>query len=166
MPTAIQISRDEAVLVGNAARWRTAMERSGKTAVEAYLQRPGRPTDRVLDIGYEPPYPTREFCQEWCTEQDNILFRFSPRIALVLTLSLILLVCVLNAVSDLGVPPIRPGSIAGATPMASTSPPGVRAAPSEIQGVPAYQPVTVPQSMPLPVPWAQQTQRTAGAQSP
>jgi len=191
MPTAIQISRDEAMLLGNAERWRDAMATMGRTAVEAELRsRPGRPTDRVIDIGYAPPYPTREFCQQWCTEQDNRLFRFSPRVGIALTLFVVLLVCVLEAFNGLGGAPVRPGS--GAAQMATAGAARGRAAPRALQmmpqgmqSVPQYQPGTSSQSMQsssqsssmqlptlptlpslLSVPTMQQNTRTGGSTSP
>lgn len=163
MPTAIQISRDDAVLVGNAGRWRDAMERMGKAGVEVEMRRrPGPPTDVVLDIGDEAPYPTRAFCEQWCTEQDNILFRFSPRMGIILTLCVLLLVCVLNAITDIGRVPIGPRSGRGAMPMAAGGG-GNGAASAGIPGVRAFQPFTPPRSMPLPT--MQQSGRTAGSTS-
>ncbi len=166
MPSAIQISRDEAVLLGNSERWRAAMGRMGKIAVEAELRRrPGRPSERVLDIGNEAPYPTREFCEQWCIEQDNILFRFSPRIGVVLALFVLLLACVLQVYGSIGVAPIGSGAGTGATPnMARADAPRAMAAPPGIQSVPAYQPVTAPQSLPLPS--MQQNARAGGSASP
>jgi hypothetical protein len=183
MPTAIQISRDEAMLLGNAERWRDAMATMGRTAVEAELRsRPGRPTDRVIDIGYAPPYPTREFCQQWCTEQDNRLFRFSPRVGIALTLFVVLLVCVLEAFNGLGGAPVRPGSGAGQMATAGRAAPrALQMMPQGIQNVPPYQPSTSSQSMQsssmqlptlptlpslLSVPTMQQNTRTGGSTSP
>jgi hypothetical protein len=165
MPSAIQISRDDAALVGNAGRWRDAMGRMGKVGVEVELRRrPGRPTDVVLDIGNEPPYPTREFCQQWCAEQDNILFRFSPRMGIILILFAVVIISLLHAVSGIGNAPVGPMSGAPPMPMATAATPQITAAPGGFQSVPAYQPVTPPQS--LPSLSMQQNARTAGSTSP
>jgi hypothetical protein len=156
-------------MLGNATRWREAMNRMGRIAVEAELRsRPGRPTDRVLDIGNEPPYPTREFCQQWCTEQDNILFRFSPRVGVVLTLFAIMLVSLLQLFGSIGNAPA--GS--GARPMmAGADTPRSRGAAQGLQSVPGYQPVTAPRPLPLPSTQplssaAQQNAGTAGSSAP
>jgi hypothetical protein len=181
MPSAIQISRDDAALVGNAGRWRDAMGRMGKGGVEVELRRrPGRPTDPVLDIGYEAPYPTREFCQQWCAEQDNILFRFSPRMGIILILLAVVIICVLQAVSGIGNAPVGPMSGVPPMPMATAAPPQITAAPGGFQSVPPYQPGTASQStqsssqlpslpsLPslLSVPTMQQNAPTGGSTSP
>ena len=53
-------------------RWRQGLERKGRDWVIRTLQtRTGQPDDAVLDVVFEEPYPTRDFCQRWCVEQDN-----------------------------------------------------------------------------------------------
>ncbi len=53
-------------------KWRAGLARKGRDWVLRELQRrAGQPDDAVLDVVYEEPYPTRDFCQRWCTEQDN-----------------------------------------------------------------------------------------------
>jgi hypothetical protein len=52
--------------------------------------RAGRPEDVVLDVVYEAPYPTREFCQRWCAERDNRLFHLSGHTKAVLIALLLL----------------------------------------------------------------------------
>jgi hypothetical protein len=60
-------------------RWRAALEAKGVEWVTAKLrERPGRPNDVLLDIVFEGSQPTRFFCQSWCAEQDNRLFRLTP----------------------------------------------------------------------------------------
>lgn len=47
-------------------RWRKALKLVGRAALEEHLRRyPGRPQDEVADLPVQPPFPTREFCQEW-----------------------------------------------------------------------------------------------------
>jgi hypothetical protein len=56
-------TQDEAV-------WRGALERRGRDWVMRELQtRAGQPEDPLLDVTYEPPHPTREFCVRWCGER-------------------------------------------------------------------------------------------------
>lgn len=58
--------------------WRAALQQRGKEWVQSELRaRPGRPDDVVCDVVFEPPYPTRAFCVQWCAEQDNRIFRLS-----------------------------------------------------------------------------------------
>ena len=111
----MDISRDDAVFLTNALRWRDAMQRMGKMAVETALsRRPGRPGDRLDDIVYEPPYPTRAFCQQWCAEQDNILLRFSPMMGVILVLVVVVTACLLQAFSGTGIAP--PATVRAAAP--------------------------------------------------
>jgi len=47
-------------------------ETRGREWVAAELKRlPGQPRDRLLDVVFEEPHPTREFCQQWCAEEEN-----------------------------------------------------------------------------------------------
>jgi hypothetical protein len=63
----------------NEARWRRALESKGRDWVTRELQfRSGQPHDCLLDVVYEEPHPTREFCQRWCSEQENKMVRLSP----------------------------------------------------------------------------------------
>jgi hypothetical protein len=60
------------------ANWRIALDARGRDWVEAKLKaRTGQPNDVVLDIVFEEPHPTREFCQRWSAEQDNRMFHMS-----------------------------------------------------------------------------------------
>ena len=127
------------------------MERMGKISVEAELSlHPGGPGDLVLDIVDAPPYPTREFCQQWCAEQDDILFRYSPRMAVILVLGVITTVCLLEAFSGLGVAPVGPREAPSAASTAGV-PAGRMVAGEGLGDLPPYQPVKPAPSMPLPV---------------
>jgi hypothetical protein len=60
------------------ADWRKALDAKGRDWVEAKLKaRTGQPNDVMLDIVFQEPYPTREFCQRWSAEQDNRMFHIS-----------------------------------------------------------------------------------------
>jgi hypothetical protein len=88
--------------VDDEQRWREAMQKMGKPAVEAELQRrPGSPDDLIYDIVYSPPFPTREFCWQWCIETDNTLFRFSKHSVMVLSAVIVLLIAVVQMVGSL-----------------------------------------------------------------
>jgi hypothetical protein len=113
----MDISRDDAVFLANDQRWRDAMRRLGRVAVETALsRRPGHPGELLDDIVYEPPYPTRAFCQQWCAEQDNILLRFSPTMGVILVLLVAVTACLVEAFSGSGIAPpatLRAGAPAG-----------------------------------------------------
>jgi hypothetical protein len=148
MPAGIRISSDDLAVLANTDRWHSAMRRMGRAAVEVELRRrPGRPTERIDDIGGEPPYPTREFCERWCTEQDNKLFQFSLRTAAILTLFVAVIVCVLQAVTDFDSVPSASVPGFGARPAATAdTSQGRRSAPEGIFDIPAYRPVIPPPS--------------------
>jgi hypothetical protein len=58
--------------------WRQALKAKGRDWVRAELQkRPGQPQDPVYDIVFEEPLPTRDFCHQWCAEEENRLFHMS-----------------------------------------------------------------------------------------
>jgi hypothetical protein len=58
--------------------WRQALKAKGKDWVRAELQRrPGHPQDVVYDIVFEEPLPTRDFCQQWCAEEENKMLHLS-----------------------------------------------------------------------------------------
>lgn len=96
----------DAVLITNAGRWRDGLQRLGKEAVLAKLrQRPGHPGDPLHDIVYEPPHPTREFCQQWYTEEDGA-FRVNPtKAGLLVVLAIIAITGFVHALGNLGVTP-------------------------------------------------------------
>ena len=74
--------------------WRKGLAAKGRDCVLAELRmRAGRPSDPLLDIVYEGPDPTREFCERWCVEQDNRIISVSATtIATIATF--VVLVCV------------------------------------------------------------------------
>lgn len=58
--------------------WRAGLQARGRDWVLAELsRRAGQPDEPLYDVVYEPPYPTREFCQRWCVEDDNKILRMS-----------------------------------------------------------------------------------------
>jgi hypothetical protein len=141
MPSGVEISGDDLAILAHTGRWHDAMRRMGRAAVEAELQRrPGRPTERIDDIGGEPPFPTREFCERWCTEQDNILFQFSPRMAGVLGLVIIIIACMVMASGDFARLFAVSALNTGGRPAASGDAPRMRGASEGIYDAPAYQP--------------------------
>jgi hypothetical protein len=76
------------------AAWRKALEVRGRDWVMAELRRrPGRPQDVVYDIVFEQPYPTRDFCEQWCTEQDNKLFHVSWQLFVMIGVAAVAVVC-------------------------------------------------------------------------
>ncbi len=86
---------------GSEAVWRKALRAKGKEWVMAELQRrPGQPGDPVYDIVFEEPYPTRDFCQRWCGEEDNRLFRFSWETTAALVFVILTLLCGVGAVKS------------------------------------------------------------------
>ncbi len=75
------------------AAWRTALDAKGRDWVVAELERlPGQPKDVVLDVVFEEPYPTREFCERWCAEQDNRIFHLSRHTMAIIIASLLLVI--------------------------------------------------------------------------
>jgi hypothetical protein len=73
--------------------WRNALEGKGKDWVTHQLRtRFGQPEDHLLDVVYAEPYPTREFCQRWCSSQDNKMFSM-PTDSIVAIVILAVLVC-------------------------------------------------------------------------
>jgi hypothetical protein len=71
--------------------WRDALQRKGKDwAIRTLRSRYGQPGDAVLDVVHEEPYPTREFLQRWCSEQDNHLFVVSGHTIVVIVVAVVL----------------------------------------------------------------------------
>jgi hypothetical protein len=110
---------------GSEAVWREALIAKGKDWVLAELQRrSGRPGDSVFDIVFEEPFPTREFCQRWCAEEDNRLFRFSWEKAAALVFLILTIVCSLGAVKSWNTTPppqARPVAAAKGASQAASS---------------------------------------------
>lgn len=108
--------------------WRRALEAKGKDWVMAELQRrAGHPSDAVYDIVFEEPYPTREFCQQWCAEEENKLFHVSWHTYAVLAAFIVTVCCCVAAVKGLNsqqaqTSPVAVSGGATATPMRSGPP--------------------------------------------
>ncbi len=95
--------------------WRRALATRGKDWVVSELgKRPGHPTDPVLDIVFEPPFPTREFCMQWCAEEDNKIFSISWHTCAVAAALLVTVFCCYVAISGLN--SIQPPAVAGPVP--------------------------------------------------
>ncbi len=94
--------------------WRKALQAKGKDWVMAELRlRPGQPTDPLYDVVFEQPYPTRQFCLQWCVEQENKIFQVRWQSGAAFVALLLLVVCVLRAVSAWNEPVVKPPSAAG-----------------------------------------------------
>jgi hypothetical protein len=90
---------------GDVQRWRDALQRMGKDAVRAELQRrSGSPDDLMYDIVYTPPFPTRDFCWRWCAQEDNKLFSFSRHTIIILFAIAIFLGCFIRMVDSFNAP--------------------------------------------------------------
>ena len=82
-------------------RWRAALEKKGMNRVRADLDmRPGRPADLVFDIGDEPPYPTRGYCEQWCRGAPAKGLGISGPGATVAVMAVLVVVCILRAISS------------------------------------------------------------------
>ena len=85
--------------MGPETAWRQGLEAKGRDRIMAELKtRVGQPDDVVLDVVYQAPYPTREFCQRWCAEQDNRMFHLSGHAKAVIIAALLLAVFGIKAV--------------------------------------------------------------------
>lgn len=82
--------------------WRQALKAKGRDWVRAELQkRPGHPEDAVYDIVFEEPFPTRDFCQQWCAEEENKLFHMSWYAGAVLVAFFVTVCCCVAAMRGL-----------------------------------------------------------------
>ena|ERR1700761_1137868 len=88
------------------ARWREGLERKGADWVQRELQtRAGQPGDVLLDVVHEEPYPTRDYCQQWCIAQENRVGRPSiPVLAAIGLMVLVLIAGVTFSIRDLDRP--------------------------------------------------------------
>jgi hypothetical protein len=78
--------------------WRKALRERGREWVQAELRRrPGRPEDTLYDVVFEEPFPTRQFCLNWCAEQDNRLLHFSGTTIAAIGVFVLLAVCTFKA---------------------------------------------------------------------
>jgi hypothetical protein len=90
-------------------RWCAALETKGKNTVRAELEmRPGHPSDLVFDVGTEPPYPTRAFCEQWCSGETAKSSGRGGYIFVVVALAVIIFICVGRSISGYR-PPANPG---------------------------------------------------------
>jgi hypothetical protein len=72
--------------------WRAALQLRGRTWVRHALNsRHGQPGDPVFDVVFEPPYPTREFVQRWCSERGNEGFALSGHAKVLIAAALLLI---------------------------------------------------------------------------
>ena len=134
MMPSVNLGRDDAALLANAERWTAAMERMGKPAVQAEMaRRPPHPGDRIYDIVHEPPHPSREFCQQWCTEQDNVVFRFSKSTGIIIVLIVVITGSLVQVFHHHAGPPHGAASSAAAMRASMATP---QMAASQMQGVP------------------------------
>ena len=83
------------------AVWRKALQARGREWVTAELRRrPGQPREPLLDVVFEEPYPTREYCQQWCAEEENRFHFFSWSTVAAGALLVIIIICGMHAVSS------------------------------------------------------------------
>jgi hypothetical protein len=95
--------------------WRQALKAKGKDWVKAELQkRPGNPQDIVYDIVFEEPFPTRDFCQGWCAEEENKLFHLSWHALAALVAFFITVCCCVAAVNALNSRQAQTSAVASA----------------------------------------------------
>ena len=121
--------------------WRKALQARGKDWVMAELRRrAGRPDDPVYDIVFEEPLPTRQFCQDWCAEEDNKLFHISLHTYILIAAFLITMFCCVVAVrsfTSIETPPPAslPPPVPKAAPLGS---PGLTANGGSTSGAPSF----------------------------
>jgi hypothetical protein len=78
--------------------WRRGLRARGQHWVMAELhRRAGRPEDVLLEVVFEPPYPTRAFCQQWCAEEANRI-RVPATLKAAIVLAALAQVCIGEAV--------------------------------------------------------------------
>ncbi len=115
--------------------WRNGLKARGVDWVKAELRRrPGQPDDLVYDVVFQQPYPTREFCEKWCVEEDNAFFHMSGRSIAIIAGLVLLIVFVARAYVSwpkLAAPPTQnsAGMMQAPRPPASrhtSTPPGSR----------------------------------------
>jgi hypothetical protein len=81
--------------------WRDALQTRGKEWVVSELRtRPGRADDVLLDVVFEPPHPTRSFCEQWCAEQDNKIFHLSWQSVAAIAALVLVVICFWQAVGS------------------------------------------------------------------
>jgi hypothetical protein len=97
--------------------WRAALEKKGADWVARELRtRHGQPGDQLLDVVYNGPHPTREFCQRWCADQENRTVSISPTtIGIIVSVAAVLILSTM-AVSSVEHQPQDRRSYPGAAP--------------------------------------------------
>jgi len=79
--------------------WRQGLRARGRDWVMAELHlRAGRPEDVLLEVVFEPPYPTRAFCRQWCAAEESKV-RVHPSLRLALVVAALAVICVGKAVT-------------------------------------------------------------------
>jgi hypothetical protein len=82
-------------------RWCVALNEKGIDAVRVELDmRPGPATEVCYNIGDEPPYPTRAFCEEWCRGKPPRRMGLSGPTSMVVAMSLLVVVCIIRAIGS------------------------------------------------------------------
>jgi hypothetical protein len=105
------------------AVWQKALQLRGREWVIAELKRrPGQPRDPLLDVVFEEPHPTREYCQRWCAEEENRFHIFSWSTVAAGALLVIIIVCAMHAVSSRSEQEAEQTAQALATAAANVSP--------------------------------------------
>jgi len=104
--------------------WRQGLRKRGKDWVLAELhRRAGGPDDVLLEVVFQPPYPTRAFCLQWCAEEESRI-RVPPSLRLALVVAVLTVVCVLKAVTSFQSLPAEQGvQASNAAPRAATAQP-------------------------------------------
>jgi hypothetical protein len=81
--------------------WRKALKVKGKDWVMAELHtRPGRPDDPLYEVVFTEPLPSRQFCRQWCAEEENRFFRMSWHNYATIFAMVLFIVCVFKGVQS------------------------------------------------------------------
>jgi hypothetical protein len=124
-------------------RWQTALKSVGRDELLARLARyPGGTEDRISNLPLEPPYPSREFCRQWCMKADDRSLKSSFNLAVVMALLGLAGVCFVSCtVAGLLNPsPTRTPNSLATSPISSSMtppPPTPTNAPSALPFIPS-----------------------------